>query len=234
MIDILRNYGLNFLWSDGVNFSGLVITLWLLIVSLIVAFLISLPLAVMRFSRNPLYAWPVWLFTYVFRGTPLYLQLLIIYAGVYQLQFVREHAFLQVFFQDALKCTILALALNSAAYTTEMLAATMRTISHGEIEAAKACGLTRFAIYRKLIIPATLRRALPAYSNEVILVLHSTAIAFTVTVPDVLKVAGDVNAETYQSFEAYGIASLIYLSVSFVLIGVFRQVERRALAFMKR
>lgn len=234
MIEILQTWGRNYLWWDGVGFSGLVVTLWLLVASLAVGFVLSVPLAIARISQNRWVSGSVWLFTYLFRGTPLYIQLLIIYTCIYQLEFVRGQPLLNGFFRDATCCAILALALNTTAYTTEVFAGTMRTIAKGEIEAARACGLTRLAIYRKILIPATLRRALPAYSNEVILVLHSTAIAFTATVPDLLKVAGDVNAETYQSFDAYAIAALLYLFVSCVLVSTFRLVEKRALAFTRR
>lgn len=233
MIDIVGTYWQAYLWWDGVNLSGLIVTLGLLIASLAVGFTLSLPLSIMRYSRNRWLSGPVWLFTYVFRGTPLYIQLLMIYSGVYQLEFIRAHPILDGFFRDGTKCTILALALNTTAYTTEIFAGAMRSISHNEIEAAKAFGFSRGSIYRTILLPAALRRAIPAYSNEVILMLHATAIAFTATVPDLLKVAGDVNAETYQPFEAYGIAALIYLACSFVLIGAFRLVERRTLAFAK-
>jgi histidine transport system permease protein len=126
---------------------------------------------------------------------------------------------------------VLALGLNTTAYTTEMLAGTLRSISRGEVEAAKAYGFRKRDIYRHVLIPAAFRRALPAYSNEVILMLHATAIAFTVTVSDVLKVAGDVNSDTYQAFYAYGIAAVIYLSVTLVLVAAFREMEKRLLKF---
>ena len=84
-----------------------------------------------------------------------------------------------------------------------------------------------------MIIPSALRRALPAYSNEVILMLHATTVAFTATVPDILKVARDVNAATYDSFNAFGLAALIYLSVTFILVGLFRKAETRWLAYLQ-
>jgi histidine transport system permease protein len=233
VIEIIKSYGQAYIWWDGANFSGLIVTIWLLAGSLSMGFVLSLPLAMLRVSRKKWLSGPVWIFTYIFRGTPLYIQLLIIYSGLYQLDFIRSNVWLDSFFRDGMNCAILALGLNTTAYTTEMFAGAMRSISRGEIEAAQAFGFSQFAIYRKLIIPAALRRALPAYSNEVILMLHSTAIAFTATVPDILKVAGDVNADTYQSFHAYGIAALIYLASSFVLIGAFRLVEQRVLAFAK-
>jgi histidine transport system permease protein len=209
----------------------LLVTLELLVSSLMVGALLSVPLAILRCQRSKWLYGPVWLFTYVFRGTPLYIQLLIIYAGIYQLDFVRENTWLNGFFRDGFNCAVLALGLNTTAYTTEMLAGTLRSISRGEVEAAKAYGFRKRDIYRHVLIPAAFRRALPAYSNEVILMLHATAIAFTVTVSDVLKVAGDVNSDTYQAFYAYGIAAVIYLSVTLVLVAAFREMEKRLLKF---
>lgn len=136
------------------------------------------------------------------------------------------------FFRDALNCTILAFALNTCAYTTEIFAGAIRNIPHGEIEAAKAYGLTGWRMYIHVIMPSALRRALPYYSNEVILMLHSTTLAFTATVPDILKVARDANTATFLTFQSFGIAAILYLILSFTLIGLFRLAERRWLAFL--
>jgi len=171
-------------------------------------------------------------YTYVFRGTPLYVQLLLIYSGVYSLEFVREHALLNEFFRSGLHCAILAFGLNTAAYTTEIFAGAIRAISHGEVEAARAYGMSTWTMYCRIVLPSALRRALPLYSNEVILMLHATTIAFTATVPDVLKVARDANSATYLSFQAFGVAALIYLAVSFALVAAFRQAERHWLAYL--
>ena len=192
-----------------------------------------MPMAVGRVSSNKFIRYPIWLYTYVFRGTPLYVQLLVFYSGMYSLEIVRGTDFLNAFFRSGLNCTILALTLNTCAYTTEIFAGAIRSVPHGEIEAANAYGFSRFKLYTCIILPSALRTALPAYSNEVILMLHSTALAFTATVPDVLKIARDINSATYQPFYAFGIAAVIYLCVSFVLIGLFRKAEKRWLAHVK-
>jgi len=233
MIEILQQYGHALLWSDGYRFTGLVITLWLLISSVLMGGIMAVFLAVARVSPLPWLRFPVWLFTYVFRGTPLYVQLLVFYSGMYSLDIIRGNDFLNAFFRSGLNCTILALTLNTCAYTTEIFSGFIRGVPHGEIEAARAYGFTRFKLYRCIILPSALRTAIPAYSNEVILMLHSTALAFTATVPDVLKIARDINAATYQPFYAFGIAAVIYLMVSFVLIGLFKQAEKRWLRHVK-
>ncbi|MDF1894535.1 ABC transporter permease [Rahnella contaminans] len=233
MIEILQQYGISLLYSDGYRFTGLAITLWLLISSVVMGGLLAVPMAVGRVSSNKFLRYPIWLYTYVFRGTPLYVQLLVFYSGMYSLEIVRGTDFLNAFFRSGLNCTILALTLNTCAYTTEIFAGAIRSVPHGEIEAANAYGFSRFKLYTCIILPSALRTALPAYSNEVILMLHSTALAFTATVPDVLKIARDINSATYQPFYAFGIAAVIYLCVSFVLIGLFRKAEKRWLAHVK-
>jgi histidine transport system permease protein len=232
MLDILQQYGPALLWSDGYHFSGLAVTLWLLVISLGIGFFLSIPLAVAKTSRRRVYSLPVWLFSYVFRGTPLYVQLLVFYSGVYSLGFVRSSEFLNWFFRSGYHCILFALVLNTCAYTTEIFAGAIRETNKGEIEAARAYGFSTWKMYRIIIIPSALRRSLPSYSNEVILMLHATSIAFTATVPDILKVARDINSATYQSFYAFGIAAFIYLMVSFCLVWLFRKAEQRWLGYL--
>ncbi|MFJ2362147.1 ABC transporter permease [Pseudomonas sp. NPDC087697] len=232
MIELISEYWKPFLFSDGYNLTGLTMTLWLLVVSIVLGFCLSLPLAIMRTSGWGLLRWPVQLFTYVFRGTPLYIQLLICYSGIYGIAVVRSQPLLEAFFRDAMNCTLLAFTLNTCAYTVEIFAGAIRSIPYGEIEAAHAYGLSGWRLYVQLILPSALRRALPYYSNEVILMLHATSVAFTATIPDILKVARDANAATFMTFQAFGIAGLLYLALSFGLVGAFRLAEKRWLNFL--
>ncbi|MFD2644711.1 ABC transporter permease [Pseudomonas japonica] len=232
MIELLQEYWRAFLYTDGSNITGLAMTMWLLSASLAFGFVASIPLSIARVSRRFWIRWPVQFYTYLFRGTPLYIQLLICYTGIYSIAAVREQPLLDAFFRDALNCTILAFALNTCAYTTEIFAGAIRSMHHGEIEAARAYGLHGWKLYAYIIMPSALRRSLPFYSNEVILMLHSTTVAFTATVPDILKVARDANSATFLTFQSFGIAALIYLCVTFTLVGLFRLAERRWLAFL--
>ena len=233
MIDIVQEYWKAYLWFDGYQLSGVAMTLWLLVASIAIGGTLAVPLAVARVSSNPLLRMPVWFYTYVFRGTPLYIQLLIRYTGIYSLAAVREQPILDAFFRDAMNCTILAFALNTCAYTTEIFAGAIRATPYGEIEAGRAYGMSTFTLYRRIILPSALRRSLPYYSNEVILMLHSTTLAFTATVPDLLKVARDVNSATYSSFEAFGLAAVLYALMVFTLVWLFRRCEVRWLAFLQ-
>jgi histidine transport system permease protein len=233
MISIIQNYWQPLLYSDGYSMTGLSMTLFLLVISCAIGFCIALPLAIARNAKNPLIWGPVWLYTFVFRGTPLLVQLLIIYTGFYSLEFVRDTPPLNEFFRQGIDCTILAFALNTGAYTTEIFAGAIRDTSFGEVDAGRSLGMSQFTLYRRIIIPGALRRALPVYSNEVILMLHATTLAFTATVPDILKVTKDAYSATYDPFDAFGIAAILYLCISFVLIFTFRKAEQHFLAFLK-
>jgi histidine transport system permease protein len=231
--NFLQDFWKQFLWTDGFHTTGVAMTLWLLVLSIVLGFLFAVPLAVARVSKRRWLSVPVWLYSYVFRGTPLYIQLLLFYSGVYSLEAVRSSPTLGHFFQEGLNCTILAFSLNTCAYTIEIFAGAIRATPYGEIEAARAYGMSRFTALRRIILPAALRRALPAYSNEVIFMLHATTVAFTATVPDILKVTRDANVATYKTFDAYGTAALIYLSITFVLVWLFKRSERRWLAHLQ-
>ena len=233
MIELIHDYWRNYLFTDGYRFTGLAITLWLLVVSIGIGFCLSVPLAVARVSKNKFVSGAVWLYTYIFRGTPLYVQLLLCYTGIYSLEVVRSHELLNAFFREGMNCTLLAFTLNTCAYTTEIFAGAIKATAYGEIEAARAYGMSTFTLYRRVILPSALRRALPLYSNEVILMLHATTVAFTATVPDILKIARDANSATYMSFQAFGIAALLYLAISFALVGLFRRAEARWLAYLR-
>ncbi|MPW18698.1 histidine/lysine/arginine/ornithine transporter subunit; membrane component of ABC superfamily [Paraburkholderia piptadeniae] len=232
MIDLLRQYWLPLLVFDGDHFSGLVVTLWLLVLSVAFGFVLAVPLSIARNSSNRYVSGTVKAYTFAIRGTPLYVQLLLIYTGIYGLEFVKASDMLSAFFRSGMNCTVLAFSLSTSAYTTEIFAGAMRAIPRGEIEAARAFGMSSGAIYRVVIIPAMLRRALPMYSNEIILMLHATTLAFTATVPELMKVVRDMNSATYMTFSSFTIAALIYLSISFLLIGAFKKAEKKWLAFL--
>lgn len=232
MIELIQEYWRPFIYSDGQQITGLAMTLWLTSASSCLGLLLALPLSIARTSSRRWLRWPVQSFTYVFRGTPLYIQLLIFYTGIYSIGAVREQPLLDAFFREALNCTLLAFALNTAAYTTEILAGAIRAMPRGEIEAARSLGFDGWKLYVRLIMPSALRRSLPYYSNEVIFMLHSTTLAFTATVPDILKVARDANAATFLTFQSFGLAAALYLCITFALICLFRLAERRWLSFL--
>jgi len=215
---------------------GLTTTLWLLLSSLAIGAVLSLVLALALVSKIALLRWVVGAYTYVIRGTPLLIQLYLIYYGLAQLEWVQarwDDVWPWTYFKDAFFCALLAFSLNTAGYTAEMLAGAMRETPAGEIEAAKAMGMGRWQVLRRIVMPSAMRRCLPGYSNEVVMMLHSTSLASTVpAMLDVTAAASRIYSDYYLPFEAYLFAAGIYLSITFAVIGLFRSAERRFLAHL--
>jgi len=207
---------------------GAWVTLQLLAISLGIGLLLAVPLGVLRAMHNPWVWRPVWLYTYVFRGTPMLVQLFIIYYGLGQFEWVRE-SFAWAWLQNAWFCACLAFVLNTAAYTAEIIAGAIKSLPAGEIEAAKAYGMGRLTMMRRIVLPAALRRALPAYGNEAIFMLHGTSLAMLVTIADITGVAKRIYAVHYIPFEAYITAGVFYLALTMTLVAIFRWAENRYL-----
>ena len=212
-------------------FGGVLVTLKILLISLAAGLALAIPLGLMRVSKSPLVNFPAWLYTYVIRGTPMLVQLFLIYYGLAQFEAVRESA-LWPYFSSATFCACLAFAINTSAYSAEILAGSLKATPHGEIEAAKAMGMSRFKMYRRILLPSALRRALPQYSNEVIMMLHTTSLASIVTLIDITGAARTVSSQYYLPFEAFITAGLFYLCLTFILVRLFKLAERRWLAYL--
>lgn len=210
---------------------GLWTTLKLLGLSLAIGLAGAIPLALARNAGSRWLHGPVWAFTYVIRGTPLLVQLFLVYYGLAQFAWMRESA-LWPLFQSAWFCTVLTFAVNTCGYTTEIIAGTLRAIPHGEVEAARALGMSRPLIWRRILIPAALRRALPAYSNEVIMLMQATSLASIVTLVDITGAAREVYSRHYLPFEAFLTAAAFYLALTVVLVFLFHRAEARWLAYL--
>ncbi|MCY1263685.1 Octopine transport system permease protein OccM [compost metagenome] len=211
--------------------SGLWVTIKLLAISLFFGLLAAIPLALMRVSKQPLVNLPAWFYTYVIRGTPMLVQLFLIYYGLAQFAAVRESV-LWPWLSNATFCACAAFAINTSAYTAEILAGSLKATPHGEIEAAKAMGMSRLKMYRRILLPSALRRALPQYSNEVIMMLQTTSLASIVTLVDITGAARTVYSQYYMPFEAFITAGLFYLVLTFTLVRLFKMAERRYLAYL--
>jgi arginine/ornithine transport system permease protein len=215
---------------------GLITTLWLLLSSLAIGAVLSLVFALALVSKIALLRGVVGAYTYVIRGTPLLIQLYLIYYGLAQLEWIQarwDDVWPWTYFKDAFFCALLAFSLNTAGYTAEMLAGAMRETAPGEIEAAQAMGMSRWQVLRRIVLPSALRRTLPGYSNEVVMMLHSTSLASTVpAMLDVTAAASRIYSDYYLPFEAYLFAAGIYLCITFAIIGLFRGAERRFLAHL--
>lgn len=212
---------------------GLRITLFLLVISLASGFVLSVPLALARVSRRPFVSGPVWLFTYVIRGTPLLVQLFVIYYGLSQFAFIRESALWPVL-RSPWFCAWLTFTLNTTAYTTEIFAGAIRTTPSGEIEAARAMGMRPMQIFTRILWPGAWRRALPAYGNEVVMMMHATALASTITLVELTRVARDVYFNHLVITESFGTVAVFYFVLTFTLVGLFKLLERHFLRHLKR
>lgn len=212
--------------------SGLGVTLQLLVTSLVAGLIVALPLAVLRVMPSRWAHGPVWLFTYAIRGTPMLVQLFLIYYGLAQFDAVRE-SFAWPWLQSAAFCACLAFGINTCAYTTEIIAGSLRATPHGEVEAARAVGMSRVQVWRRILLPSALRRSLPAYGNEVVLMLHGTSLASVVTLVDLTGAAREVNSRHYLPFEAFLTAGAIYLVITLALVGALGAAERHWLAHLR-
>lgn len=216
---------------------GLIMTIKLVSISLLIGFLFAIPLAVARVSKNKWVSMPIGAYTYFFRGTPMLVQMLLIYYGMSQWDWLRMQwdagNTFWLLFREPYFCALLAFALNTCAYTLEMIAGSIRNTPHGEVEAAKAMGMSRTTALRRIILPSALRRVIPGYSNEVILMLQGSSIASAITLVDLTGAARNVYSRHFAPFEAFIFAGLLYLAMTFVLVGLFRLAENRWLAHLQ-
>jgi arginine/ornithine transport system permease protein len=216
--------------------TGIVTTLSLLFSSLAVGAVMALVFALLLTGPWALARWLVGAYTYVIRGTPLLIQVYLIYYGLGQLEWIQarwDTVWPWTHFKEPFFCALLAFSLNTGGYTAEMLAGAIRETSAGEIEAAQAFGMSRFQVMLRIVLPSAVRRTLPAYSNEVVMMLHSTSLASAVpSMLDVTGAASRIYSDYYLPFEAYLAAAAIYLTASFCLIGLFKLSEQHLLAYL--
>lgn len=214
--------------SFPVYLEGLWTTVWLVSLSLVIGLSFAIPLAVARNSHNPLLRLPTWGYIYFFRGTPLLVQLYLIYYGMDQFFPVKGTLWEYAWF-----CALVAFVLNTSAYTAEIIRGAINGLPKGEVEAAKAYGMSTWKTYRRVILPSALRRALPAYSNEVIFMLHGSAVAGIVTIMDLTGAARLVNSRYYAPFESFLTAGFFYMMLTFCILWCFKNAEKRFLAYLR-
>ena len=206
--------------------SAAVITLKLLSVSLLIGLFIGLIFAILRLSKNSIINRFAYAYSYVFRGTPLLVQIFIIYYGLGQIEYFRS-TFLWVIFKEPYWCAIIAFALNTGAYTSEILRSAFQTIKPGIIEAGKSLGISNKIIFYKIQIPVAIRQSLPAYGNEIILMMKGTSLASTVTLMDITGVAKHIVSTTYKPLEIFITAGGIYLFMTFLIHNLIKYLEKK-------
>ena len=206
-------------------FEGALLTVELLAVAVIAGLILALPMGIARASKHWYVRALPYGYIFFFRGTPMLVQLFLIYYGLAQFDAVRQSVFWP-YLRDPYWCAVLTMTLHTAAYIAEILRGAIQAVPPGEIEAARALGMSRAQAMLHIILPRAARIGLPAYSNEVILMLKASALASTVTLLELTGMARTLNARTYVSMEFFFAAALFYLAITFVLINLFKLLER--------
>ena len=206
--------------------SASLVTLKLLSLSLVFGLLIGLLFAILRLNKNIFINKFAYTYSYLFRGTPLLVQIFIIYFGLGQIEGLRN-SFAWVVLKEPYWCAIIAFALNTGAYTSEILRSAFQTIKPGYIEAGKSLGISKNNIFYKIQIPIAIRQSLPAYGNEIILMLKGTSLASTVTLMDLTGVAKYIISTTFKPIEVFIVAGSIYLFFTFIIHNVIKYLEKK-------
>jgi len=213
--------------------SGVPLTLQLAASSIVFGAILALLFALMRLSGITVLDWIARLYVFVFRGTPLLVQIFIIYYGLSQFPSVR-YSFLWPILREPYWCAIIALTLNNAAYASEIIRGGLLSVPSGQIEAAKACGMSRFTSFRRIVMPLAIRQALPGYGNEMISMVKATSLASIITLMEVTGIAAKLIAESYRAIEVFVIAGAIYLAINFVLTRVLMFTEYKLTPYLRQ
>ena len=206
---------------------GLVLTFELVPLSLAIGFALAWGLALMRLSANPLLSGFAYGYVYIFRSTPLLVQIFLIYYGSGQFRVFFQDIGLWGVLREAYWCAIIALTMNTAAYTSEIIRGGIQSVPWGQIEAGRACGMSRFLLFRRITVPVAIRQALPAYGNEMILMVKSSSLASTITIMELTGVARQAIAESFLTMQTFALAGGIYLLINFVLTRLVQALERK-------
>lgn len=214
-----------FLWECIVRIvPGIPTTLALMVLSVSAGLVFACLIAAMRLSGHMLLDGPARAYVFVFRGTPLAIQMFLIYFGLAQFPEIRASA-LWPYLREPFWCAVLALTLNTAAYASEIVRGGLLSVPQGQVEAARAAGMPRMTVFRRIVGPIALRQALPGYSNEMILMVKATSLASMVTLVEITGLAARIISETYRVFETFLVAAVIYLLINFLITRAVMALE---------
>jgi arginine/ornithine transport system permease protein len=211
---------------------GTLVTLQITGLSILLGFCLAIPLSLMRISKNRTISVPTYVFIFYFRGTPLLVQIFLIYYGSGQFQEFLSQMGLWKFFKEAYFCAVLALTLNTAAYSAEIFRGGIQGVPYGEIEAARACGMSGLLLFRRIIFPKAIRIAWPAYTNELVFLLQASSLVSIITLMDITGVARVISARSFAFYELFLFAALIYLILVYGLLFICRRIENRLTGYL--
>lgn len=212
---------------------GLGLTLQLVSLSLAIGFVLALGIALMRLSPYPPLSGFARGYVFVFRGTPILVQIFLIYFGLAQFEWIRE-SILWAILREPFWAGIIALSLNTAAYTSEILRGGIESVPYGQVEAARACGMGRVLGYRRIILPQAFRQALPAYGNEMILMVKASSLVSTITLLEITGIARGIISRTFSPVEIFLVAGALYLAINFGITLVVQWLEGRLTPHLRR
>ena len=205
---------------------GIPLTLEVVIISTILGFFLAILVALMRISKKGYLNKTAYYFVYAVRGTPLLLQIFFIYYGLAQFSFIQE-SFLWIVLKDPFWCAIIALTLNTCAYSSEIIRGGIQSVSKGYLEAASALGMGRLLLFRIIMLPLAIRQALPAYGNEIILMVKASSLVSTVTLMEITGIARKIISQTFAPIEIFLVAGSIYLLINFLITRGIKVAENK-------
>ncbi|RWM08242.1 MAG: ABC transporter permease [Mesorhizobium sp.] len=223
-----------FLEIIPVLLAGLPLTLQLTAASMGIGFLMALLLALAQQGNRRIVVWPIRAFVAVFRGTPLLVQIFLIYYGLGQFRPSLQAIGIWWLFREPYWCAIVALSLNEAAYGSEILRGAIKAVPRGLTEAATASGMSKLLTLRLIVLPLALRQAIPNYSNEIILMVKGTSLASIITLMEVTGIAQGLISQTYRAVEVFVAAGAIYLTLNFTIISALNALEIRLTPYRAR
>tara|TARA_B100001250_G_scaffold410275_1_gene436397 strand:- start:803 stop:1471 length:669 start_codon:yes stop_codon:yes gene_type:complete len=203
-----------------------ILTIELTLLSLFIGILLGLVFAILRLSKNKVVHNISYYYSFIFRGTPLFVQMFIIYFGLAQLEFIRE-SFLWVVLKKPYWCAIIAFSLNTGAYTAEIFRSGFEKVDKDLIEAAHSLGMSKYNIFYKIILPIGLKQSIPAYGNEMILMLKGTSLASTITLIDLTGAAKYIISTHFNPVEVFIFAGSIYLFFTFLIHNFIKFTEKK-------
>ena len=204
---------------------GLPLTLNLAFTSVALGAVLAMVLALMRMSGVFALDWFARAYVFVFRGTPLLVQIFLIYYGLGQFRPTLQELGLWTFFREPYWCAVLALTLNTGAYASEIIRGGLQAVPHAQVEAAQACGMSGFLLFRRIVFPIAVRQALPAYGNEIILMVKATSLASIITMMELTGIAQKLISQTFRAVEIFIVAGAMYLVLNFVVTRAIYAVE---------
>ncbi len=213
----------NFSWL----MEGLWVTLQLTSTSVFIGLFIALLLAIMKLSPIAIYRWPAETIVFFFRGTPLLVQLFLVYYGSGQFRHELDAIGLWIYFREGYFCAVFVLALNTAAYSSEIFAGAIKSVDKKQIEAGKAFGMSRWKLYQRIILPQAIRIGWTGYINEIIFIMQATSLVSIITVLDLTGVAGRIISKTFAIYEVYIAIAIMYLMITYTLVFIFSRLEKR-------